>query len=127
MSVFGGLPETRAESTISISLKAISAAERTDGLPWVDLGREGGPPSASGACGTPTCVKKCVPLSRKSMVTWQKWQPFSEKRKDEDQSSGVLGRHPDTRAESTISISLEAISAAARTGGLPCVDLGVGE
>ena len=30
-------------------------------------------------------------------------------------------------AESTISISLEAISAAERTGGLPCVDLGVGE
>ena len=49
MSVFGVLPETRAESTISISLEAISAAERTDGFPWVELGSEGGPPSASGA------------------------------------------------------------------------------
>ena len=32
----------------------------------------------------------------------------------------------ETRAESTISTNLEPISAAERTGGLPCVDLGVG-
>ena len=45
----------------------------------------------------------------------------------EDQSFGVLGRHPETRAESTISTSLEPISAAEQTGGHPCVGLGVGE
>ena len=45
----------------------------------------------------------------------------------EDQSFGVLGRHPETRAEFTISTSLEPISAAEPTGGHPCVDLGVGE
>ena len=45
----------------------------------------------------------------------------------EDQSFGVLGRHPEIRAESTTSTSLDTNSAAARTGGLPCVDLGVGE
>ena len=56
-----------------------------------------------------------------------KMATFSEKGKDEDQSSGVLGRHPDTRAESTISISLKAISAVERTDSLPWVDLGVGE
>ena len=62
ISVFGGgLPETRAESTISISLNAISAAERRDGFPWVDLGKEGGPPSDSKAFGTPTCVKNAYP------------------------------------------------------------------
>ena len=45
----------------------------------------------------------------------------------EDQSFGVLGGHPGTRAEFAISTSLEPISAAERTGGLPCVDLGVGK
>ena len=45
----------------------------------------------------------------------------------EDQYFVVLGRHLETRAESTISISLKAISAAERTGGLPCVDSVVGE
>ena len=70
--------------------------------------------------------QKCVPLGKKSLATWQKWQPFSEKGKDEDQSFGVLGRHPETRAESTISTSLEPISAVERTDGLPWVDLGVG-
>ena len=50
-----------------------------------------------------------------------------EEGRGEDQSFGVLGRHPETRAESTISTNLEPISAAERTGGLPCVDLGVGE
>ena len=41
--------------------------------------------------------------------------------------SEVLRRRPETRAESTISSRLVIISAAERTGGLPCVDLGVGE
>ena len=36
--MFGGHADTREESTISTSLEAISAAERADGLPWVDLG-----------------------------------------------------------------------------------------
>ena len=43
------------------SLELISAAEQTHGLPWVDLGREGGPTSANGAFGTPTCVKNAYP------------------------------------------------------------------
>ena len=46
---------------------------------------------------------------------------------DEDQSFGVLGRHLETRAEFTISMSSEAVSAAEGTGGLPCVDSAVGE
>ncbi len=37
-SVLGGHPDTRAESMISTNLEQISAAERTDGFPWVDLG-----------------------------------------------------------------------------------------
>ena len=36
-----GQRETRAESTISKSLEPISAAERTGGLPWMDLCRIG--------------------------------------------------------------------------------------
>ena len=44
----------------------------------------------------------------------------------EDQYFGVWGGHPDTRAESMISMKLEQILAAERTGGLPWVDLGVG-
>ena len=44
----------------------------------------------------------------------------------EDQYFAVLGRHPETRAESMISTSLEQISAAERTDGLPWVDLGMG-
>ena len=43
----------------------------------------------------------------------------------EDQSFGVLGRHPETRAEFTISTSLEPISVADRTGCLQWVDIGV--
>ena len=45
----------------------------------------------------------------------------------EDQFLSVVGRHLETRAESIISANLETISAAERTGGLPCVNLGVGE
>ena len=56
----------------------ISAAERTGGLPWVDLD------------------------------VWE----------------GRRG-HPDARAESLISASLESISVAERTSFLPWVDLGV--
>ena len=37
----------------------------------------------------------------------------------------LVGGHPDTRAESTIWISFEAISATEQTSGLPWVNLGV--
>ena len=47
--------------------------------------------------------------------------------RSEDQSFGVLGRHLEIRAESRISTSLVTNSAAARTGGFPCVHLGVGD
>ena len=39
----------------------------------------------------------------------------------ENQDINVLVGHPDTRAELTISISLEPISSVGRTGGLPRV------
>ena len=45
----------------------------------------------------------------------------------EDQSFGVLGRHPEKHAESMISTGLDPISAAEQNGGLPCVYWGVGE
>ena len=38
IAVFGVHADTREESTISTSSEMISAAERADGLPWVDLG-----------------------------------------------------------------------------------------
>ena len=37
-SIWEGHPATRAVSMSSTNLEQISAAERTDGLPWVDLG-----------------------------------------------------------------------------------------
>ena len=40
----------------------------------------------------------------------------------EDQDIWFFGGHPDSRAGSTISTSLEPISAAGRTGGLPKVN-----
>ena len=42
-SIWEGHPATRAVSMSSTNLEQISAAERTDGLPWVDLGVGGWP------------------------------------------------------------------------------------
>ena len=49
--VWGEHPDTRAESMISTHLVQMLAAERTDGLPWVDLGVGGWPAERRGGEG----------------------------------------------------------------------------
>ena len=66
ISVFGeGHPDTRAESMLSTNLEQISAAERTDGLPWADLGVGGWPAERQQSVWETNMCQKRVPLARK--------------------------------------------------------------
>ena len=64
-SVLGGHPDTRAESMISTSLEQISAAQRIDGLPWVDLGVGGWPAERQQSVWETNMHQTCAPLARK--------------------------------------------------------------
>ena len=64
-SVLGGHPDTRAESMISTSLEQISAAQRIDGLPWVDLGVGGWPAERQQRVWETNMRQTCAPLARK--------------------------------------------------------------
>ena len=65
VGVWGGHPDTRAGSMISTIWEPISAAGRTGGLPWVDLG-VGGWPAERQQCVWDTKMRqKRVPLARK--------------------------------------------------------------
>ena len=64
-SVLGRHPDTRAESMISTNLEQISAAQRIDGLPWVDLGVGGWPAERQQSVWETNMRQKCAPLARK--------------------------------------------------------------
>ena len=77
ISVFGEHQDTRAESTISTSLEPISAAERTDGLPWVDLGVGGWPAERQQNVWETNMRQKSAPLTRKCV---KNSYPYAESR-----------------------------------------------
>ena len=62
-----GHPDTHAESTIATSLEAISAAERTGGLPWENLGVRGWLAERQQSIWDTKMLQKRVPLARKSV------------------------------------------------------------